>query len=86
MDDSNSILSIPSVNTQTTASMSVNKCNLKIDQTPLSCCASRLLQFLFMELKNELKEFVPKGNYKNNHPKKEYVEHSPHLKQFFCLL
>ncbi|CAO1339851.1 unnamed protein product [Diamesa serratosioi] len=62
LDETNSILSIPSVNSQTTASMSVNKYNFKIDETPLSCCASRLLQFLFLELKTEIKEFVPKDH------------------------
>lgn len=65
LNESNSIVSIPSVNTQTSGSMSVNKYNFKKDQTPLTCCASRLLQFLFLELKDELKEFVPKGNYGN---------------------
>lgn len=50
-----------------------------MDQTPLSCCASRLLQFLFLELKTELKEFVPKGNYKNTIQKPKF-KHSPYLK------
>lgn len=65
--------------------MSVNKYNLKIDQTPLSCCTSRLLQFLFLELKTELKEFVPKGIYENIQPNTSFEHFSKyHRSQNSC--